>query len=162
MWRRRGRRRRPDMLHQRHPVVRPELAGTMPHLPPGQWWSEDGWLHVEIGEIRQPPPTDRNLPEGWVWITGALHVNGKPVELCSIPVRGGVRHCMPTGLVSPASLRRRSPGPGRSVCFRGGTRRSTRSVRPPSGPALGWILDTCVPNSKPWPGNVYRPHRRHD
>jgi hypothetical protein len=74
------------MLHQRYPVVRPELAGMMLHLPPGQWWSEDGWLHVEIDEIGQPPPTDRDLPEGWVWVTGTLHVDGEPGELCSVPV----------------------------------------------------------------------------
>jgi hypothetical protein len=64
---------------------RPDLTGSMLHLPPGQWWSPDGWLHMEIEEVA--PDEYRDLPDGWVWVCGHLYVDGVPVDRCRVPVR---------------------------------------------------------------------------
>lgn len=68
------------------PNQRPDLVGEMLHLPPGQWWSEDGWLHMEIEHVG-PRSVDRTLPSGWVWVIGTLTADGQPVDTCTVPVR---------------------------------------------------------------------------
>lgn len=67
------------------PGLRPDLTGTMLELPPGQWWSEDGWLRMEI--IRVGDTTQRKLPEGWVWVVGDVRDGNQPVDWCTVPVR---------------------------------------------------------------------------
>jgi hypothetical protein len=57
-------------------------TGTMLHLPPGQWWSTDGWLHMEAEEI-----DGHGADEGWVLVRGQVHRDGKPAEQCTVPVR---------------------------------------------------------------------------
>jgi hypothetical protein len=65
---------------------RPDLVGEKLDLPPGQWWTEDGWLHMEIEHVG-PMTTDRALPAGWTWVIGTLTSDGLPVDTCSVPVR---------------------------------------------------------------------------
>lgn len=68
------------------PNQRPDLVGAMLHLPPGQWWTDDGWLHMEIRHIGTPART-RPLPDGWVWALGILHLDGHEIDTCQVPVR---------------------------------------------------------------------------
>jgi hypothetical protein len=68
------------------PDPRPDLAGTMLHLPPGQWWSPDGWLHVEVEQTGHPAHHS-DLPDGWVWVRGTLYLDGEGVDTCTVPVR---------------------------------------------------------------------------
>jgi hypothetical protein len=69
-----------------HDNERPDLVGTVLELPPGQWWSEDGWLRMEIDRVG-PLSNDRPLADGWVWVIGTLRADGLPVDTCSVPVR---------------------------------------------------------------------------
>jgi len=65
--------------------LRPDLVGTVLELPPGRWWSDDGWLRMEIVQVGDP--NQRGLPEGWVWVAGDMHVDGRPYDWCTVPVR---------------------------------------------------------------------------
>lgn len=68
---------------------RPDLTGQMLDLAPGQWWSPDGHLHIEVLRVGSTigPASDRALPYGWTWLVGDLYVEGRPVDLCTVPVR---------------------------------------------------------------------------
>jgi hypothetical protein len=68
------------------PDPRPDLAGTMLHLPPGQWWSPDGWLHMQVEETGQRAHKS-DLPDGWVWVMGTLYLDGEGIDTCTVPVR---------------------------------------------------------------------------
>jgi hypothetical protein len=65
--------------------LRPDLAGVMLELPAGRWWADDGWLRMEIFQVGDP--TQPGLPDGWVWVVGELHLEGRPVDWCTVPVR---------------------------------------------------------------------------
>lgn len=65
--------------------LRPDLARSVLEVPPGQWWSDDGWLRMEILQVGEP--RQRGLPEGWVWVVGVHYFDGKPVDWCTVPVR---------------------------------------------------------------------------
>jgi hypothetical protein len=81
------------------PDLRPDLAGMMLHLPPGRWWSPDGWLHVEVEQVGRPDH-DRDLPDGWVWVVGTLHLDGEGIDTCTVPVR---LDALPPAPAAPAS-----------------------------------------------------------
>lgn len=65
--------------------LRPDLVGAILELPPGQWWSEDGWLRMEIAQVGDP--AQRDLPDGWVWVLGHIWDGGQPIDWCTVPVR---------------------------------------------------------------------------
>jgi hypothetical protein len=70
------------------PTSRPDLTNRMLDLSPGQWWSPDGHLRMEIHRVGPgaAPGAGRTLPYGWVWVTGDLYQNGQPVDVCTVPV----------------------------------------------------------------------------
>lgn len=69
------------------PTTRPDLTHVMLDLPPGQWWSPDGHLRMEIHRVNDPAAPGRELPEGWLWVTGDFYHDGRPVDACTVPVR---------------------------------------------------------------------------
>lgn len=76
------------MPEPRRNNVRPDLVGTTVHLPPGQWWTDDGWLHMRVDRVG-PFTTDRDLPTGWIWVMGDLLNGDQVVDTCNVPVRVG-------------------------------------------------------------------------
>lgn len=71
------------------PTTRPDLTHHILDLAPGQWWSPDGHLRMEIHSVGAPaaPASGRDLPDGWVWVTGLLYQDGRPLDACTVPVR---------------------------------------------------------------------------
>jgi hypothetical protein len=84
------------------PNLRPDLTGTMLHLPPGQWWSDDGWLHVEVERIGRCDRQD-DLPDGWAWAQGTLYLDGEGVDVCTVPVRLDALPALPPSPTTPAA-----------------------------------------------------------
>jgi hypothetical protein len=78
-----------DRLSLGRPTTRPDLTHLTLDLPPGQWWSPDGHLHIEVYSVGEEatPHSGRGLPEGWVWLLGDLLVDGRMVDVCTMPVR---------------------------------------------------------------------------
>jgi hypothetical protein len=70
-------------------TTRPDLTDRLLDLPPGQWWSPDGHLRMEVRRVGESaaPGSGRELPDGWVWVTGDLHEDGHAVDVCTVPVR---------------------------------------------------------------------------
>jgi hypothetical protein len=71
------------------PTSRPDLTGRLLDLAPGDWWSLDGHLHIEVESVGEDaaPGSGRELPGGWAWMTGDLYLDGRPVNVCTVPVR---------------------------------------------------------------------------
>jgi hypothetical protein len=65
--------------------LRPDLAGAMLALPPGRWWTDDGWLRMVVVQVGDP--TQAGLPDGWVWVVGEFYRDGEPFDWCTVPVR---------------------------------------------------------------------------
>lgn len=70
------------------PTTRPDLTQRIVDLPPGTWWSPDGHLHIEVQCVGEAaaPSSNGGLPEGWVWVIGDLYMDGRPVDVCTVPV----------------------------------------------------------------------------
>lgn len=79
----------PDGFTLGRPTTRPDLTHRVLDLPPGQWWNADGHLHIEVHSVGEAaaPGSQRELPDGWVWVTGDLYVDGRPEDVCTVPVR---------------------------------------------------------------------------